>query len=93
MLDPQFEAWDTRREELPSYVREIIDSVWDTYGRQEAADIEHDSVVTYFLKREPRDEEVKDLPPAMVTMAKAEVLQAAESESAVYWCFIREMRK
>lgn len=119
MLDPQFEAWDTQREELPGYVREIIDSVWDTYGRQDAfklakyshseaiwkdawdsrpegtkrADIEHDAVVAYFLEREPRDGEVEDLPPAMVTRAKAEVLQAAESESAVHWSFIREMRK
>ena len=119
MLDPQFEAWDTQREELPGYVREIIDSVWETYGSQGAfdlaqyshsetiwqdawdsrpedakrADIQHDAIVAYFLERDPRDGEVKGLPEAMLTRAKAEVLQTAESESAVHWPFIQQMRK
>ncbi|MDO5721962.1 MAG: DUF4065 domain-containing protein [Actinomycetaceae bacterium] len=36
LLDDQFEAWDTQREELPGYVQRVIDAVWDAYGKKGA---------------------------------------------------------
>ncbi|MDO5747721.1 MAG: DUF4065 domain-containing protein [Actinomycetaceae bacterium] len=48
MLEVQFKAWDTQRQELSEYIEEVIDSVWDTYSQKEAfvlADYSHDEAV------------------------------------------------
>lgn len=66
MLEPQFKAWDTTRQELSGYVEEVIDSVWATYGdwdRFELAEYSHiESIWQDAWLQRPEGAQRADLP-------------------------------
>ncbi|MDY5152615.1 Uncharacterized phage-associated protein [Actinobaculum suis] len=57
------------------------------------ADLPHRDLISYFLAREPQSDEVPDLPPAMLTVVKQEILDTAERSSSVHHPFIEAIRK
>lgn len=74
------------------------ESVWQDAWKHKPegskrADLPHADLISYFLARKPRPDEITGLPPAMITKVKREVLEEAEHSSSIHRAFIEAIRK
>ncbi|EPD30851.1 Panacea domain-containing protein [Gleimia europaea] len=93
-------VWDTYGErdafDLAEYSHGegVWQEAWDRKPEDsKRADLPQDELISYFLARKPVAGEVQDLPPAMLTYASQEVLEASERASSVHVPFIEAIRK